>query len=63
MLGRIACDAGAIYAELESKELREKVVALQGELKVAKGPLTSRSRPGPGPETRARLPSVAKAAG
>jgi hypothetical protein len=40
MLGRIACDAGAIYAELESKELREKVVALQGELKVAKGTLT-----------------------
>jgi len=40
MLGRIACDAGAIYAELESKELREKVVALQGELKVAKGILT-----------------------
>ena len=32
MLGRIACHAGAIYAELESKELREKVVALQGEL-------------------------------
>jgi hypothetical protein len=40
MLGRIACDAGAIYGELESKELREKLVALQGELKVAKGTLT-----------------------
>jgi hypothetical protein len=40
MLGRIACDAGPFYAELESKELREKLVALQSELKVAKGTLT-----------------------
>jgi phosphoglycerate-specific signal transduction histidine kinase len=40
MLGRIASDARAFYAELESKELREKVVALQSELKVAKGTLT-----------------------
>jgi hypothetical protein len=37
MLGRIARDAAAIYAELESKELREKVIALEGELKLAKG--------------------------
>ena len=37
MLGRIARDAAAVYAELESKELREKIVALEGELKAAKG--------------------------
>ena len=36
MLGRIARDAAAVYAELESKELREKIVALEGELKAAK---------------------------
>jgi hypothetical protein len=42
----VPCSAGSrvtlgpFYAELESKELREKVVALQGELKVAKGTLT-----------------------
>ena len=36
MLARIAHDAAAIYAELESKELREKVASLEGELKVAR---------------------------
>jgi hypothetical protein len=36
MLGRIARDAAAIYAELESKGLRKKVIALEDELKAAK---------------------------
>ena len=36
MLSRIARDAAAVYAELESKGLREKIVALEGELKAAK---------------------------
>ena len=29
LLGRIARDAAVIYAELESRELREKVIALE----------------------------------
>jgi hypothetical protein len=36
MLARIAHDAAAMYAELESKELRQKVVSLEGELQVAR---------------------------
>jgi hypothetical protein len=33
MLARIAHDAAAMYAELESKELRQKVVSLERELR------------------------------
>ena len=36
MLARIAHDAAAIYAELESKELRKKVTLLEDELKAAR---------------------------
>ncbi len=38
MLARLAHDATAIYAELEGKELREKVALLEGELRAARGP-------------------------
>jgi hypothetical protein len=38
MLARVSHDAAAIYAELESKELREKVAFLEGELRAVKGP-------------------------
>jgi len=36
MLARLAHDAAAMYAELESKELRQKVVSLERELEVAR---------------------------
>jgi hypothetical protein len=36
MLARLARDAAAMYAELESSELRRKVTALEGELNTAK---------------------------
>jgi hypothetical protein len=36
MLGRLAHDAAAVYAELENNELRQKVVSLERELAAAK---------------------------
>ena len=42
MLARLAHDAAAIYAELESKELREKVALLEGELQLARSPAKPR---------------------
>lgn len=38
MLARLACDAAAMYAELESGELRRKVTMLEGELQAARPP-------------------------
>jgi hypothetical protein len=45
MLGRIARDAAAVYAELESLELRRKVAKLEGELE-GSGPRTKRTAHG-----------------
>ncbi len=40
MLARVSHDAAAIYAELESKELREKIASLEHDLEAAKRNVT-----------------------
>jgi hypothetical protein len=44
MLARLAHDAAGIYAELEAKELRDKVASLQRELEAAKSPAKRRKQ-------------------
>lgn len=45
VLGRLAREAAAIYAELETKKLRKKVRLLEQEISVVRGSGTSAFRP------------------